>query len=271
MKRRIILFLIALLPLAAPPQGKPPVDVENYLSTLPTVALQENAPQRYVFSCTYFSFDLTGSLTGKERVSGEYTRALPDGSARWNHVEIARALHLDDTFPPGEAQNYMEGFSYRPGTADQFKESFFAGFPKGMQTKTMVWDVSMFEQFAWKYFDRLKLNEPYQIQPSDISLPGGAFHNRRPVLTWVGISKMNNKLCAVIQYEVFFNKLSLSVEGQDLQGRSDYWGSIWVSLTDKQIENGTLNEGVLLGIEIPGQSEKHPMSIFRQAAFQRKR
>jgi hypothetical protein len=164
----------------------------------------------------------------------------------------------------------MDGFSYKPSDPDQFKESFFAGFPDKMQTKTLVWDVSMFEVFAWKYFDSLKLNEPYELSSSEISLPGGRFHNRHPVLTWVGVSRMNGKMCAVIQYQVFFNNLSVSSQGQELKGRSDYWGTIWVSLSDKQIENGTLNEEVLLGFELPGQPGKQALSIFRQATFQKK-
>lgn len=272
MKTFVNSLLAGLLLLPAATRSNPPVEVEDYLSKLPSIALQEDTPQHYLFTCDYFYFDLTGSLTGKKRVSGDYTRALPGGNVQWNRVEIARATNIDGNFPSGEVQKYMEGFSYKAGTADQFKDAFFAGFPpNSMETKTLVWDVSMFEQFAWKYFDRLKLNEPFEMRSSDIQLPGGAFHNRRPVLTWIGISKINNKLCAVIQYQVFFNKLSLRVENHSLQGRSDYWGTIWVSLTDKQIEFGTLNEGVLLGVEIPGQTEKHPVTIFRQATLQRKR
>jgi hypothetical protein len=189
--------------------------------------------------------------------------------ARWNHVRIAGATNLDDSFPEGEAQKYMEGFSYNPATAHEFKETFFAGFPDNMQTKTLVWDVSMFELFAWKYFGALKLNEPFEIPPSDIALPGGRFQNRRPALTWVGVSKMNGKICAVIEYQAFFNKLSLSNQGLAMDGRSDYWGTIWVSLTDKQIEKGTLNEGVLLGFQIPQQPGKQAVTIFREGVFER--
>jgi hypothetical protein len=128
----------------------------------------------------------------------------------------------------------------------------------------------MFEQFARKYFDRMKLNEPYEAGPSDIALPDGKFFNRHPRLTWIGVSKMNGKTCAIIQYEAFSNKLSLQTNGQDLNGRSDYWGTIWVSLADKQIEKATLNEGVLLGIAIPGIPGKQAVTVFRQATLERK-
>ena len=81
---------------------------------------------------------------------------------------------------------------------------------------------------------------------------------------------MNGRMCAVIQYEAFYNKLSLQAGGQNLNGRSDYWGTIWVSLADKQIEKGTLNEGVLLGFAMPGQAGQRAITIFRQATLNRR-
>ena len=243
---------------------------QEFPAKLPAVALKEDRPQPYVFQCDYLFFDLAGKMTRKERVSGLYTRGLPEGKARWDDVRIASEANPEAAFSEGELQKYMSGFSYVPGDTNQFKDSFFAGFPNSMQTKTLVWDVSMFEQFAWKYFNSLKLNEPFETGASDVALPGGKFANRRPQLTWVGISTMNGKRCAIIQYEALFNLLSLQNQGHDMQGRSDYWGTIWVSLADKQIEKGTLNEGVLLGIPVPGQSGPQAVSIFRQATFYKK-
>lgn len=253
-------------------QGNPPASIDDALSHLPAVELKEDGPQHYIFTCDYLNFDLAGNITGKERVSGDYTRGLPDGKVRWNNVRIAQTKNASATFPEGTLQKYMEDFSYTPGNSGQFKSTFFAGFPEdSMRVKTLVWDVTMFEHFAWKYFDKLKLNEPFEIGASDIALPGGNFSNRLPTLTWVGLSQMNGKKCAVIQYEAFYNKLNLQAGTQTLNGRSDYSGTIWVSLSDKQIEKGTLNEGVLLGIVLPGQNAPQPISIFRQATFCRRK
>lgn len=253
-------------------QGGAPNGLDDALSHLPTVAFREEGPQRYVFTCDYLNFDLAGNMTSKERISADYTRGLPEGKVRWNNVRIAEAKDPAAAFKEGALQKYMEDFSYDPATPDQLKSSFFAGFPENsMKTKTLVWDVGMFDLFARKYFDKLKLNEPFEIGSSDIALPGGNFSNRKPTLTWVGVSRMNGKKCALIQYEAFFNKLALNVGTQNLNGRSDYWGTIWVSLSDKQIEKGTLNEGVLLGMELPGQSGPQALPIFRQATFCRRK
>lgn len=258
--------LLSASTLSAMGQNSAPNALDDALSHLPKVEFREDGPQRYVFTCDYLNFDLVGNITGKERVSGDYTRGLPDKKVRWNNVRNANGA-----FPDGVPQKYMEDFSYDPASPDQFKDSFFAGFPAdSMQVKTLVWDVDMFEQFARKYFDKLKLNEPFELSSSDISLPGGKFFNRRPALTWVGVSRMNGKSCAVIQYEALFNKVSLQPGAQTLNGRSDYWGTIWVSLTDKQIEKGTLNEGLLMGAAVAGQTGQQAVTIFRQATLCRR-
>src|SRR5580693_8279009 len=104
MNRRLflILIMIATLPMLA--QTSTPTGMENYLSRLPVLALQENGPQRYVFTCDYLYFDLAGTMTRKQRVTGDYTRGLPEGKAQWNNVRIAQATNSEDVFPEGAPQ-----------------------------------------------------------------------------------------------------------------------------------------------------------------------
>lgn len=244
-------------------------DLDEYLSHLPKgLTLKEPSPRKYDFVCDYFVLDVTGKLINKQRVSGQYTRALPGGRARWNDVRIADAKGFNDAFPPGSPQTYMEGFSY--STIDReatVATGFFAGFPPAeMKTRNLVWDMLMFEQFAWDDFDKLVLNQPHQFQnDQEVNLAGaGTFKNHNIELTWTGISKYNGVTCALIRYEGFFNPLAVSVPGYDGRGRSHYWGEIWVSLQTKQIEYGTLNEDVLIEGTVAGQPAKMINNVFRK-------
>jgi hypothetical protein len=272
--KRILAALLGLIFLCAAAEGQNSgmqYELNDILAHLPTVEFREGGPQHYVFTCDYVNFDLAGNVTAKERVSGDYTSGLPDGKVRWNNVRIAHMGNTNGASPEGVLQRYMENFSYDRLTPDYVKDSFFADFPaNSIETKALVWDVSMLEQFARNHFDKLKLNDPFELKSSDISVPGMKFFNRLPRVTWVGVSKMNDKACAVIEYEGFFNKLSSQVGEQTLKGRSDYWGTIWVSLRDKQIEKGTLNEGVLLGVEVSGQAGPQAVPVFRQATLCRR-
>jgi hypothetical protein len=73
----------------------------------------------------------------------------------------------------------------------------------------------------------------------------------------------------LIQYQAFFNKLSIAIQNTRLQGRSHYWGEIWVSLTDKQIEYATLYEDVLLELSDPNRQSKQLINPFRKATLQK--
>ena len=66
---------------------------------------------------------------------------------------------------------------------------------------------------------------------------------------------MNNEVCAIIKYSVMNNPLQLDFDNVTVSGRSHYWGEIYVSLSDKQIEYVTLLEDVITNVRIEGQAE----------------
>jgi hypothetical protein len=249
--------------------------VDAGLSHLPTnLKLNEPEPQKYEISFDYIYLDTVGNATGKDRVTAEYLRALPGGKVRWSNVRIAKAKAFDQQFPEGELQKYMEGFTYvLSKRAEMLKKEFFPGFPDNeIKTKNLVWDMHMIEQFAWDHFDKLELNKPYAIQsePEDVPLAGsGTFQNRQIELTWVGLSKKNNEICALIQYQAFMNKFTTSMGNMNFHGRSHYWGDIWVSLKDKQIEYATLFEDVLVEFKFPGQTTKQLTGVLRKGTFEK--
>ena len=49
------------------------------------------------------------------------------------------------------------------------------------------------------------------------------------------------------------NPLELSHQNSTIKGRSHYWGNIYVSISDKQIEYADLYEDVILDIKMNGQ------------------
>jgi hypothetical protein len=83
----------------------------------------------------------------------------------------------------------------------------------------------------------------------------GTFENKNIMLTWTGITVKNDKPCAVIEFLALDNPLDLSVNTEQFKmiakGRSHYWGTILVSLTNKQIEHAILHEDVILDITMP--------------------
>jgi hypothetical protein len=250
-------------------------EVDRLLSRLPSqLKLKEDGPQKYRLTFDYLYMDTLGNLTHKERVMGDYTRGLPGGKLIWNNVSIARGKGFDDSYTAGEPQKYMEGFTYTTTTRENMlKKEFFPGFPATeIKTKNLVWDMHMIEQFSWDHFDKLELNQRFAIhsQPEDVPLAGaGTFQNRKILLTWIGVSKKNTEVCALIQYHAFANKFTTTMGNMEFQGRSHYWGEIWVSLVDKQIEHATLFEDVLVEFAMPGQKTKQIIPVLRQGTFEK--
>jgi len=165
----------------------------------------------------------------------------------------------------------MEGFRYHNDLGSTMGPEFFKAFPPtAVFERNLVWDTGMFEMFGQNYFDHLKLNEPYHaISNSDENMPGvGTFHNRDVVLTWIGRSQQGSQDCAVIRYQAFFNPVQIATGGMTLNGRSDYWGEIWVSLATKQIEYATLYEVVVGEMKLPGQDTPQILNVFRSGTFE---
>jgi hypothetical protein len=53
-----------------------------------------------------------------------------------------------------------------------------------------------------------------------------------------------------------------------LNGRSNYWGVIWVSLVTKQIEYATINEQVVGDLKLPGSDTTQIVNVFRTGAME---
>jgi hypothetical protein len=235
------------------------------------ITVKDNGPRTYRFTVDYNIGNSKSEIIRRQRLTGEYTRALAGGDVMWKNVAQADADGPTAPFPAAQKRDFMEGFRYRNDLGGTMKPDFFKAFPPtAVYERNLVWDTGMIEMFGQNYFERLKLNEPYHIiSNEDVNMPDvGVFHNRDVVLEWIGRSQRNGQECAVINYRAFFNPLAIDNGGMTLKGRSDYWGQIWVSLATKQIEYGTLYENVGGEMKLPGQETLQLVNVFRIGTFE---
>lgn len=230
--------------------------------------------QHFRVTTTHYNGDIFGNFYNKQQVCGDYTRGLEGGKVRWNNVSFAQS-NLPDReaeFPEPTPVNYMENFTYLPNE-DMLKAEKFETFTDYRDfTKNLVWDMLGIEAFAWTYFDKLQLNVPYAVEEMNgkQDLAGqGFFENKDIQLIWTGVSKRNDESCALIEYRSMNNPLALKPEAMEMKGRSHYWGTIWVSLEDKQIEHAVLFEDVVMELLFPGTTKKQLMDATREITFQR--
>ena len=249
-----------------------PVDLK-----LPEVRAQSAKLRRFVWGmfCRGEPLAVNGVLRRRWHIRWhklwEYTRGLARGEVVWKNVTQADADGATVPFGAAQKRDFMEGFRYPNNLSNTLKPEFFKGFPPtAVFERNLVWDTGMIEHFGQDFFKQLKLNQPYHSIADDaVNMPDvGTFHNRDVVLEWIGRSQRNGQDCALINYQAFFNLLEIANGGMTLKGRSDYWGQIWVSLTTKQIEYGTLNESVVGEMKLPGQDTTQIINVFRSGTLE---
>jgi hypothetical protein len=227
----------------------------DYLDQLPKDLILDNSIIRsYQITTDLMDYDLKGNFIRKTSVTGEYTYGLNGDSIRWNNVFVSQVNDSGKVFRV--RQNNMENLTYIP-SAKIVNKKFFKNIPDdNFLMKNLVWDVFGIEGFAYWYWDSLKLNHVFNANALNTvaNLAGsGSFENKDAKINWIGITKINNEICAIIKYSTMNNLVKVDLENLTMSGRSHYWGEIYVSLEDKQIEYATLTEDVITDILIKGQ------------------
>ena len=236
--------------------------------------VKDDGPRSYRFTVEHSIADTKGQVIKRERFSGDYTRGLPGGDVAWKNVSHVDFETPDGPAGPPQKREFMEGFRYHNDGTTSLAADFFKGFPAtAVPERNLVWDTGMIESFGQTQLEHLILNQPYRLAAGNgtVNMPGvGTFHNRDIQLMWMGRSRRNGRDCALIGYSAYFNRLNVAVvdAGIYLEGRSHYWGEIWVALQTLQIEYATLHEDVLgtlkLGEHQPGQL----VNVFRTGIFE---
>jgi hypothetical protein len=256
-------------------QKKNQPDIAGILKSgkLPQNLELKNDLQKFVVTTDHFNTDIFGNFFNKIRIKGEYTRGLPGDLVKWNNVTVAMAMARNAEFGKGDPVGYMENFTYKV-SEDMMKPEKFSTFTEhSAYTKNLVWDMMGIEGLAWVNFNDLQLNVPYKATRFNgkMDLAGkGSFENKDMVLTWTGITQwQNGEYCAVIEFRTMNNPLEYAGEGMSMKGRSHYWGTIWVSVEDKQVEHAVLFEDVVMEIQLPGQTTKQVMDATREITYER--
>jgi len=272
MKTRFFLSaIITLIGITSVGQNK--IDVNDYLLELPTnLKLNKKIKQSYLMTTNYVDYDMFGDFQKEIRILAEYSCGLGDEKVKWNKVSISQRNQENQNFDNSKKMDMMEDFSYVPSDKMLNPESFPKFSSNTTQLQNLVWDMMAFEIFAWEYFDSLKLNMEFVASSAntEVDLAGsGTFENKDIRLVWNGITKINDEICAVIEYTAMNNPLKIKNDFIDIKGRSHYWGNVYVSLEDKQIEYAMMNEDVIMEIKFPGNEEIHNSNTTRKITLEK--
>ena len=153
--------------------------------TLPQGAsVKDEGSRTYRFSVTYYKLNPRVEVVRRD-VTGEYTRGFRPRS-RVEESDGDRCGRLAGPFAALQKRDFMEGFRYHNDLAATLKPDFFKGFPPtAVMERNLVWDTGMIEHFGQDYFERLKLNEPYETSANECTCRGWA-HSKIIEWCWFG-------------------------------------------------------------------------------------
>lgn len=228
----------------------------NYLNQLPKELQLDNSTARsYDMVTDYYDFDLKCNFLRKRRIAGALT--YERDSAQWKDVYFSESRRIDSGFPAGKKIGFLQNFKYHPD-AHILTPGFFEDNLPGADPLVMnlVWDAICFDAMAYSCWDSLKLNEEFRAKDMNFEFTIadiGTFENKDIKITWVGITQINNEICAILKYSVMNNPLDIDYENMQMSGRSHYWGEVYVSLSDKQIEYANLTEDIFTDVKLKWQ------------------
>lgn len=226
------------------------------------------ATATYHFDCEYINSSTQGKIYSREMIRGDYTLSS-EHNATWKNVTTA-AANSEEPFGAAAPLAYMNGFSYDAAkTADQFQPAFFKTLPpQAIQAKNLVWDTTMFFQFAGRA-KGLLLGQTSKFDSGEVALAGsGTFTNKNVELARIGTANIGGETADLIRYEAFFNSLNVEIPGgMKLVGRSHYWGDFYVRSGSTELLSGTLFEDVLGDLTI-GSNPAQTINVFRKGSIQ---
>lgn len=263
---KFCLVLVAISISATVSFGQMKIDSKIF-KALPQDVEISNEEQTYLIVTDYYNGDIFGNVYERMRIQGEYTNGLKNGQVKWNNVTMVTTNQPEAELPDGSPVIYMEDFTYKPSEEMLNPEAFPGSEEFAIFAKNMVWDMMGLEGFAWDFWDLLKINQPYSASEYNgkVDLAGqGFFENKNIILTWTGVTERDGELCATIEFRTLNNPLELSEGNMKLKGRSHYWGNIWVSMEDRQLEGAELFEDVAMEMNQPGQPTNQIVGVVRE-------
>ncbi|MDR0658547.1 MAG: hypothetical protein LBG18_06410 [Mediterranea sp.] len=231
------------------------VNISAYLNSLPSIELDKSQTRSYHMITDYYDYGLSGEFRVKTRIAGNLI--CENDSVQWKDVHSFHSRSLNDEFTESKKVNYMENFKYKQGAEIVESDYFIKNLPEADPlVMNLMWDVLGFDVFAYESWDSLKLNTEFRAINVNLKmeLDYGTFENKDTRITWLGITEANNELCAILKYSAMNNPLNLKYGNMLMKGRSHYWGEVYVSLSDKQIEFVNLTEDVLMEVKKEGGS-----------------
>lgn len=155
------------------------------------------------------------------------------------------------------------------------KLDFYKDFPPEQVdlVRWIVQDKIAFDAFAQMHLDSLQLNVPFypyffQNHQGDFEQYVN-FNTQKYSLTWLGFAEMNGKNCKLIYYKSMYNPIDADNDEMVMNGRSCFWGHIWIAPDMGQIEYATMNEDLVYKFKLKANDFEQQVNMQREVTYEK--
>ncbi|GHS94560.1 hypothetical protein FACS1894207_3000 [Bacteroidia bacterium] len=231
-------------------------DIEKYIALKPSdIKAKTSEIQEYDVTMKWRNLDVVeGTKINCNVLKATFYVGMNNDSVKWENASLAQIDDFQQTQFEGTDLPALNHFSYKPQynvSTDFLKEEFYKDIPleqKYLARMLVMDEVQMIEQ-GWHLFDSLEYKKDFMpnfLNNFDIQYEHGlTFTSTYQKFVWSAITEHNNEICAVVKFESFFNPFTNSDNEIPIKGRSLFYGEMWISLEDKQVEYAIMVEDVV--------------------------
>ncbi len=251
--------------------------VNKYFKIKPSeIKLEDSKIQEYDVSLKWQNIDpISGSKMSCSAIKAKYSCGLDSGLVKWSDVFLFNIDNFKQKLENGNRLEAFDNFEYKPNFFSFATEKYYTDIPSNFKeiASWFILDAIQMHGINEIFFDSLSFSKPFYPEILDtFSLKvdnGITFKSQNTKFVWSGITKLNNEICAIIKYESLFNPVSMDVPGYAFQGRSLYWGEIWISLVDKQFEYAEMIEDIIIKLKSSQFPEGKLINTQREIVFEK--
>ena len=253
--------------------------IDKYFKISPDEIESQNSEiQEYEVSLKWQNLDaIHGNTINCNAVKGTYIVGLNNDSVRWENVSLSQIEDFNQTEYTGTALPSFDAFSYKAMDTAFLSEEFYKNIPVEQRdlAKWLVSDAVQMQGLAWYVFDSLEFKidfKPKILENHDVRFEDWVtFTNRYQKLIWSGITKHNDEICAIVKFDSYYNTVRIDNQQMQVQGRSLYYGEMWISLTDKQVEYAVMFEDVVMKLTSSMFPDEQLIDLQREIVFNKQK
>ena len=159
---------------------------------------------------------------------------------------------------------------------DNFTNSdFYKDYPPA-HVEVIRWfvqDKVGLDIYGQMYLDSLRLNIPFypdffQNQQADFEQYVN-FNTQKLNITWLGFSEINKKNCILVYFKSMYNPIDADNDMMTLNGRSCFWGNIWILPDTRHIEYAIMNEDLVYKMKLKVNDFEQQVNMQREVIYEK--